>query len=320
MKTKEVLRRAADEILVGSPLQPTYRWLSRTRLRVLAYHGVEDTEQFKGHLDVIERYAQPVTLDDVLAALSGNRRLPNHAVLLTFDDNDRRVVEVALPLLAETRIPAVVFVIAGLLDRNEQAWFTEVDNLVHAGARLGKLEGRSPLQVKLAMKAMPDAQRTTLLEELRASVSVSIERTPSLTTEDLKLLKAGGVEVGNHTFSHPCLNRCSTTKIEWELGEAHRVLEKAIGHPPRAMAYPNGDCDDRVLATARRLGYTAGFLFDHSLSPVPVDDPLRISRLRIDSTASPERLRIILSGLHPAVHAARFAIRGRLSALRSAHA
>jgi hypothetical protein len=47
------------------------------------------------------------------------------------------------------------------------------------------------------------------------------------------------------------------------------------------------------------------FLFDHRLAPLPLREPLRISRLRVNSDTSTDRFRIILSGLHPTVHRVR---------------
>jgi peptidoglycan/xylan/chitin deacetylase (PgdA/CDA1 family) len=91
-------------------------------------------------------------------------------------------------------------------------------------------------------------------------------------------------------------------KIEREIGEAHAVLSSALGHEPTAFAYPNGDHDPRVRGAVQRTGYRLGFLFDHRVSAWPPEDSLRISRLRVDSTATLDRFRLIVSGLHPFLH------------------
>lgn len=111
--------------------------------------------------------------------------------------------------------------------------------------------------------------------------------------------------VGNHTMTHPCLPRCRDDKAAEEVERAHRQLTKAIGHPPRSFAYPNGDWDERVERLLAEVGYEAAFLFDHRHNPAMPRHPLRISRLRVNSTTKLDRFATIVSGLHPALHHAR---------------
>ena len=79
----------------------------------------------------------------------------------------------------------------------------------------------------------------------------------------------------------------------------------ALGHAPRTFAYPNGDWDGRAEEALADAGYEAAFLFDHRANPATPRHPLRISRLRVNSTTSPGRFATIVSGLHPALHRAR---------------
>jgi peptidoglycan/xylan/chitin deacetylase (PgdA/CDA1 family) len=108
--------------------------------------------------------------------------------------------------------------------------------------------------------------------------------------------------IGNHSLTHACLSRCSDEKIEREISAAHGVITEALGREPRSFAFPDGDHDGRAKQVLTRLGYEVAFLFDHRLSPVPPPDPMAVSRVRVNSRSSLDRLRIILSGLHPAVH------------------
>ena len=125
---------------------------------------------------------------------------------------------------------------------------------------------------------------------------------PQLQREELPVLEAGGITVGNHTLTHPCLHQCDETTIRHELEASQRILAEALGHAPRTLAYPNGDHDPRVRRAVAELGFEAAFLFDHRLSAKPPEDPLRISRLRVNADTPMDRFKIILSGLHPALH------------------
>lgn len=292
-----------DAALARSPLQPLFRRAARRRLTVLAYHGVEDPARFSEHLDHLLDHARPVGLSDLLAATSGGPALPPRPVLVTFDDGDRSLLDAA-PLLRARGIPAAVFPVASLLDGDVPPWWREVEDLLAAGARPGPdLPAAAPALIRL-MKALPDPERRAVLARLREGAPAAPPPRPQLRAAELPELEAAGIEVGNHTWSHPCLPRCDAALVEEEVLQAHDALAEALGHPPRAFAYPNGDHDPRAEALLARLGYRAAFLFDHRLSPAPPPEPLRISRIRVSSHTPMDRFRILLSGLHPAVHRA----------------
>ena len=90
-----------------------------------------------------------------------------------------------------------------------------------------------------------------------------------------------------------------------ELEQSRQVLEDSLEREVTDLAYPNGNTDELVIKTARQTGHDVGFLFDHQLQPRHVSDPLRISRVRVDSTASLDRFIGIASGFLPSVHRAR---------------
>jgi peptidoglycan/xylan/chitin deacetylase (PgdA/CDA1 family) len=149
---------------------------------------------------------------------------------------------------------------------------------------------------------MADDDRLATIAGLRRVAESPAPRVPQLHRHELRALESDGVAVGNHSHTHPCLPRCPDARIGAEVADAHSVLTDALGHAPIAFAYPNGDCDARTRQAVEDCGYGVAFLFDHRLSPAVPADPLRVSRLRVDSTTSLDRFRTILSGLHPAVH------------------
>jgi peptidoglycan/xylan/chitin deacetylase (PgdA/CDA1 family) len=298
------VRAPLDGLLRRSPLQLAFRRRAASRLTVLAYHGVDDPAGFARQLDHLARTAHPVSLDEVVAAVSRHRDLPPRAVLITFDDGHRSVLEAGLPLLRERGLPAVAFVVAGLLDTDAPFWWVEVEQLLAAGGRAAD-GGPGPAALVRRLKTAPDEQRLRVIAELRRTASHPAPRTPQLRREELPLLEAAGVAVGNHTWSHPCLPRCDDRKAAAEANDAHRVLRDALGHDPRAFAYPNGDWDARTERALADAGYAAAFLFDHRVNRPAPGHPLRLSRVRVNSDTGPDRFAIVVSGLHPALHHAR---------------
>lgn len=294
-------RRIFDAVLRRSPAQPYFRARAAGRLAVLAYHGIEDRQSFAAQLDRVARTARPVALGDVLDWLHSGRALPSHSVLLTFDDGDRTLLDVGLPLLAERRIPGVAFVVPELVGTDRPFWWREAAHLVAHGGTARNLPAQSPSAAVGALKRMPDPDRRRSLEELRVSAARPAPPQEQLAPDELPELAEGGLEIGNHTLGHPLLDRCDDQTVETEISGAHRLLSRWLGSPPRAFAYPNGNTDRRAEDLLGRLGYRAGFLFDHRLAPAG-PHPLRISRLRVNSTTTRDRFDTILSGLHPAVH------------------
>ncbi|HEX6207420.1 MAG TPA: polysaccharide deacetylase family protein [Actinomycetota bacterium] len=299
---KAHLRTTIDAVLRRSPAQPLFRLRNSDRLAVLAYHAIEDGGRFEEHLGYLRRVAHPVSLSEVVDAARSRAMLPMHAVLVTFDDGDRSVLEVAAPLLERHGIPGVAFLISGLIDSGRPTWWAEVEALVRSGGRAPALTASGPDEAVRALKRMPEERRRATIEDLRSSARLEAPPAGQLRAEELATLEAAGVEIGSHTATHEILPGCTDESVEAEIADAHRALTESLGHAPRAFAYPNGDGDPRAENVLRRLGYEAAFLFDHRLARLPIEDPLSISRVRIDAAASVDRLATVVTGLHPAVH------------------
>jgi peptidoglycan/xylan/chitin deacetylase (PgdA/CDA1 family) len=295
-----------DSLLSLSPLHRYWEVRVRRRLAVLAYHGVDDVERFGQHIAYVCRTKHPVGVEEVIAAASGLKDLPDKAVLVTFDDGDRTVLERAGPILKAHGVPAVVYVIAGLLDTDQPFWWREVEYLLeHGGTARMLASDITTARAVSTLKKISDSERLGALNELRQSSRSEAPRAPQLRSHELHDLVAAGIEIGNHTLTHPCLHQCSEDKIRRELDGAQEILTGILGRKPTTLAYPNGDHDLRVRRAAEACGFEAAFLFDHRLSPARPPDPLRISRLRVNSDTPMDRFKIILSGLHPALHHAR---------------
>ncbi|MBP0451621.1 polysaccharide deacetylase family protein [Kitasatospora sp. RG8] len=286
-----------------SPAQPLFRLAATRRLAVLAYHGIDDPRTFALQMDRLVRVARPVSLARVEQAVTSGRPLPHRSVLVTFDDGDRTVLTEGLPVLARLGIPAAAFVVTELIDGDRPFWGSEAAFLAAHGGTARALASTAPGEVVRRMKRLPDTDRRTALAELRESARAGAPRQEQLTRQDLLTLRRSGVAIGNHTAGHPCLDHCDDDTVQDEITRAHRDLTGWLeGEEPTAFAYPNGNVDHRADPVLRRLGYRTGFLFDHRHDRLMPRRPLRISRLRVNSTTGRDRFDTILSGLHPAVH------------------
>ncbi len=279
-----------DAVLRRTPLQAVSRLAHRGRPAVLAYHDIADRAAFGRQLDVISETLRPISVADLLTG-----EVPDGAVLITFDDGDPTVVANALPELEARGLEAVCFVVAALIGTTAPFWWREVE--AHLGAE-------APAEIR-RLKSLPDADRLATIAELRARAQGPPPQQQQLGVADLVTLRGDGVEIGNHSFTHPCLDRCDDATVRREIRGAHERLTELLDEPPQLFAYPNGNWDPRVEQELQHLGYRAAFLFDHRHDRRAPAHPLRRSRLRMNPEADPDRVRIILSGLHPLLHRTR---------------
>ena len=79
-----------------------------------------------------------------------------------------------------------------------------------------------------------------------------------LSWDDLAALSEAGWEIGSHTMTHRRLTELDAVELDEELRSSRETIEDALGRPCRSIAYPYGDVDSRVRASAAAAGFTAG--------------------------------------------------------------
>jgi peptidoglycan/xylan/chitin deacetylase (PgdA/CDA1 family) len=156
---------------------------------------------------------------------------------VTFDDAFATVGSVALAVLRDLGVPATVFVPTAFPDTH--------DRLVWPG--------------------MEQWQKGQHAGELRC-----------LGWDELAALADLGWEIGSHTVTHPRLTQVDDERLAAELSDSKDTIERRLGRPCTAVAYPYGDVDARVVAAAERAGYAAGAALP---SRPHADEPLRWPRI-----------------------------------------
>jgi peptidoglycan/xylan/chitin deacetylase (PgdA/CDA1 family) len=106
-----------------------------SRALILMYHQVDSPRSAQEHrfctppnefahqMDHLVAAYTPVTLDDLVCGVRGERPLPARAVHVTFDDGFTGVLEHAAPIVAARSIPATLFAVSGRLGRSND-WMT----------------------------------------------------------------------------------------------------------------------------------------------------------------------------------------------------
>lgn len=258
-------------------------------LQVVLYHHLADESDelthglgvatppalFESHLRRLAREYDVVDLDQVLSG-----RLPKRALLITFDDGYRSVLDVAGPILKRLELPSVFFVSAAFVTSgslpldNLLCWLT---GKVGPEALEEAITGRPPpagrtLDLVLrAVAGLPYARRARFAADLAERFEVDCARLRResrlfLEVGDLRRLADVGCEVGNHTRSHLfCRAIVDEAAGEIELVEHKRRLEEWVGAPVRAFSYPYGHRRDATPFVERLLaasGHLATFLVE----------------------------------------------------------
>ena len=257
-------------------------------LQVVLYHHLADESDdlthdlrvatppalFEAHLRRLARDYDVVDLDQ---ALSG--RLPRRALLITFDDGYRSVVEVAGPILKRLGLPSVFFVSAAFVTPgslpldNLLCWLVRTIGVetVEQAVTGRPARGRTLAALLGVIAELPYARRVRLADELAEAFGVDRARLRQesglfLDYGELPRLADFACEVGNHTRSHLfCRAIVDEAAGEVELVQHKRQLEEWVGAPVRAFSYPYGHRRDATPLVERLLaasGHRATFLVE----------------------------------------------------------
>jgi peptidoglycan/xylan/chitin deacetylase (PgdA/CDA1 family) len=104
-----------------------------------------------------------------------------------------------------------------------------------------------------------------------------------LTTEDLRILADGGIEIGSHTVNHAFLPDLDEEGMRREIVDSKAELEGMVGRPVRLFAYPGGGWNATAARLVREAGYE-GAAASKRAPHRPVD-PYALRRIRISRTA-----------------------------------
>jgi peptidoglycan/xylan/chitin deacetylase (PgdA/CDA1 family) len=271
--------------MVPSALVDRCGWLRGEELVVLGWHNVESTWRYPApagsglrgfvrQMRALRSLTNVVPLESAFADLHAGRRLPHRAVALTFDDGYLDNLELAVPVLRDLGLPAVFYLVPGILDGDVTPWWERVgwafaqatvERAEFAGVALDLTTERGRVEsldrVESALKGRDEAGRQEGVAELVEALAPKGSgpgRDLFMDWDDAKRLVGSGAAIGSHTMRHSILARESGPSQLADLEESKRRLEAGVQTPISSLAYPNGQADD-YDATTRAAARTAGF-------------------------------------------------------------
>jgi peptidoglycan/xylan/chitin deacetylase (PgdA/CDA1 family) len=270
-----------------------FRWLSppgaRAKLSTLIFHRVlpEPDPLFPGEIDAksfdaicgwLRQWFNVLPLDEAIRRMREGQ-LPARACAITFDDGYADNHDVAMPLLQRHGLCATFFIATGFLDGGRM-WN---DTLIEAVRRsraaelaLSDLlgEGFERVQVQTVekkraaigqlidrIKYLELEERVRLGQELARRSGATLPEDLMMRSEQVQGLRAGGMQIGAHTVSHPILARLDDAQAREEIGRSKSYLENLLQERVPLFAYPNGkpaaDYSPRSVELAREAGFDA---------------------------------------------------------------
>lgn len=263
--------------LYAAGLAGLVRRLGRRNVKVLLYHdcapsedaftaGLDCTvtpEMFARHLDWVRRSYHVVPLADVAAGTA-----PPGSAAITFDDGYRSVYQHAFPALAARSLPATVYLISDVIGNGRLVWVNELNwflrrhpeiarrhiagvagampdapaDAIVSAARTG-FDGPAIEAAIAAMAAEADVDRRVLAHEARLYVD----------WPEVHEMAGRGISFGNHTCSHPNLERLSLDEQFREIAGCQQALGAQLGEVG-SLAYPFGHHSAETAAVAERAG------------------------------------------------------------------
>lgn len=223
---------------------------------VLYYHEVTKSRITSDITSFLRNGYQPISIDDFVQTLDGDKEIPPKTFMVTFDDSRLSQFTEGLPAIDAIQrqipgliIPVTFFAIVGFANRDFDA----------GKYALSELPDDLPAFYDGGNKYMNKAQLIQVLQ--------------------------WGHSLQNHTIDHPYLTRISyddmVNEIRWGESRVNEIYKAAgVKRTVRTMAYPYGSNSIRERDVVASLGYDAAFATTSGTRQNSTTERFKLPRVR----------------------------------------
>jgi peptidoglycan/xylan/chitin deacetylase (PgdA/CDA1 family) len=141
---------------------------------------------------------------------------------------------------------------------------------------------------------LPDLKRMHMVATFFVITGRTTE--PGFVTDaQIRELDHAGMDVGDHTAHHVDLRAITSSELAMETAGSRKVLERILGHPVYAFAYPFGAYNDAVVAAVKQAGFTLAYT-TNSGSTETTSGPLTMPRIHVGRSETPSGVTGLLGG------------------------
>ncbi|ROT98389.1 polysaccharide deacetylase family protein [Marinobacter sp. R17] len=282
------------------------RMLARHHPRILMYHRLSATDepgkihvdQFRKQMRLIKRHFHPMNLTELLEAHEqGN--VPNHAVVVTFDDGYADFAEYAFPIMQEEGIPSTLFITTGFVNGDLWLWPDQLHYVIDEASIGGEpvyIDGMDKYVELLSDRdrawntiadyclKIQNEKKESLISNLYHRLNVvRPSQAPvqycGLKWSQIRKMVKSGLDVGSHSYSHPILTQLQDNELDKELKLSKLLIQKELNIETPLFCYPNGTPDDfneKIKESISKAGYR--YAVNAYPSRLPLSDTLSINR------------------------------------------
>ncbi len=267
-------------------------------------------EFFKNNFNVVQ-------MEQVIDAIQNDNRLPDNALLLTFDDGYIDNFTYAFPLLEEYGfqgsffIPGKTFSTHKLLDvnkvhfilatnvgekiiddlyermnhyRGQEYEYPSNEELFDQYAIANRFDSRETIFVKRILQTvLPEKVRNMIASDLfKKYLGITEEQLAYelyMTEDQIRTMKRHGMFIGLHGFDHYWLGNLETSQMKADVEKALDTMEEFINPNAWVMNYPYGSYNQEVLDFIRQRGAILGLTTEVRVANIGVDRQLELPRL-----------------------------------------
>lgn len=110
---------------------------------------------------------------------------------------------------------------------------------------------------------------------------------PGFMTWDMlrEMASAPGIEIGSHAREHKALSDVPDQEAWASLVSSKKILEEKLGCEVKAVSYPCGSFNDRILEMVRGAGYAYGCAASHVHDRKNIGNPFLLRRIKISNSS-----------------------------------
>jgi len=184
--------------------------------------------------------------------------------IVFFDDGFKDNLLNAQPILKELGMPATVFATVGLIGRTDFLWTLALRDCLRDQQTSDSIE----LLIK-NLKSQSAVKRRENVDKIFEKNNFIINPASYdifLNWAEVEVLSRQGFEIGSHGVSHGKLTELDHDSLIKELADSKKELEQKINLPVKAISYPHGRVDRKIVEAVAQAGYVYGINGDDGIN------------------------------------------------------
>ncbi len=233
----------------------------------------------RDNLIAIKKNFSIISLKKAVKMIGGDIPWEKNCVVVTFDDSDKSMRTVALPLVKSLDIIATFFISTHVISTQTAYWwrrleFTfenigdkKIDVELPNGKNFSVTKNTANNMLALIKKEvvwLSPEEIEAVVAEIENRIGISLNDNLSadpygniLTWDDVKYMFNQEMEIGSHTVTHPNLKMLDSDKVKSEISNSKCVIENNIKMKCNHFCYPGGFFSPKTTNIIKESGYNS---------------------------------------------------------------